>query len=260
MNLLAQGARPPLDALREQWRSASLSAVWRHADDWYHPSVDTLLEALSQGSPTEPACESLGFARAVAACGIGEAIDDLTCLFTTISHSVPVAAIRSLTLGWVDGVAATTPPMSCIDAASGLHSLEYFIVRLREIYETHDHSSQRSALLFIDVGLENLPLWERVARSAGMGQTLAGAFGAGRPIAALGGGCYVTLAAPADSPDTAGQALSRRIERSARDLGISDLLRRPPRVWREALPPTHLAATALLTARRRRQPAAPGHR
>ena len=252
MNLLVQGAQPPLDALREQWRSASLSSVWRHADDWYHPSVDALLDALSQGSPAEPACERLGYARAVAACGIAESIDDLTCLFTTINHSVPVAAVRSLTLGWVDGLAVTTPPMSCIDAASGLHSLEYFIVRLQETYETHDHSSERSALLFIDVGLENVPLWGRVARSAGMGRTLTDTFGTGRPIAALGGGFYVTLAAPTGDPEAAGRALARRIKRSARDLGISDLLRRPPRVWHEALPPTHLAAAALLTARQRR--------
>lgn len=252
MNLLVRGAQPPLDALREQWRSASLSSVWLYADDWYHPSVDALLEALSHESPTEHACESLGFARAAAACGIGEAIDDLSCLFTTIDRTVPVSAIRSLTLGWVDGQTATAPPMTCIDAASGLHSLEYFIVRLREVYETHDHASERGTLLFIDVGLENLPLWERVARSAGMGRTLTGTFGAGRPIAALGGGFYVTLAALTDSPEAAGHALARRIERSASDLGISDLLRRPPRVWREELPSTHLAAAASLSARRRR--------
>ena len=252
MNLLVKGALPPLDVLREQWRSASLASVWLHPDDWYHPSVDALLEAVSRSSPTGPACEGLGFARADAACGIGEAIDDLTCLFTTISRIVPVAAIRALTVGWVDGQSVTTPPMTCVDAASGLHTLEYFIVRLQETYQGHDPSPAPSSLLFVDVGLANLPLWERVGRSAGMGHALTRIFGAGRPVAVLGGGAYVILTDTAGSPETAGQALARRIEGTARDLGIFDLVRRPPRVWREPLPPTHAAATALLTSHRRR--------
>lgn len=250
MNLLVKGALPPLDALREQWRSASLAAVWLHADDWYHPSIDAVLETLAQGESTAPACEDLGFARADAACGIGEAIDDLGCLFTTINRDIPVAAVRALSLGWVDGHAITTPPMSCVDPGSGLHTLEYFVVRLQETYQA-SASLAAPALIFVDVGLENLPLWERVGRSAGMGQILMTTFGAGRPIAALGGGFYVILGDPTDAPDTAGQALARRIERSARDLRIADLVRHPPRVWQEPLPATHAAAATLLTSRRR---------
>ncbi len=252
MNLLVQGTLPPLDALRERWRASSLSSVWRHADDWYHPSVDALLVALTHGSPTEPACEGLGLARADAACGIGEAIDDLACLFTTINRSVPVSDVRALTLGWVDGQAVTTPAIGCIDAGSGLHTLEYFIVRLLEAYQSSTRPADRSILLFVDVGLENLSLWERVARSAGMGRTLTEVFGAGRPTAALGGGFYVILADREDTTEDAGQALARHIEGAAIDLGISAVLRRPPRVWRHELPPTHSAAAALLAAHRRR--------
>ena len=253
MNPLAKGALPPLDTLREQWRSASLASLWMHADDWFHPTVDSLLEALSRRTPAEPACTDLGFARADAACGIGETIDDLTCLFTTINRRVPVAALRALTLGWVDGQAATTPPMSCVDAASGLHTLEYFITRLQESYGAYSRSpAPAGSLLFVDVGLENLPLWERVGRSAGMGRTLAAAFAVGWPIGVLGGGFYVILVDPTDCSEPATAPLARRIERCARELGIFDLLRRPPRVWREPLPATHAALSALLTARRRR--------
>ena len=252
MNLLVQDALPPLDTLRQRWRASSLSSVWRHADDWYHPSVDVLLMALSDGSPTESACEELGRARADAACGIGEAIDDLTCLFTTIKRSVPIADVRALTLGWVDEQALTAPAAGCIDAGSGLHTMEYFIVRLLEAYQTDDRPWERGFLLFVDVGLENLSLWERVARSAGMGHTLTEVFGAGRPTAALGGGFYVILADSGDSSATAGRALAQHIERSAKELGTSALLRHPPRVWREELPRTHSAAAALLAAHRRR--------
>ena len=252
MNLLVKDALPPLDTLRQRWRASTLSSVWRHADDWYHPSVDALLTALSQGAPTEAACEELGRARADAACGIGEAIDDLTCLFTTINRSVPIEDVRALTLGWVDEQVVTAPAASCIDAGSGLHTLEYFIVRLLEAYQTDDRPWERGILLFVDVGLENLSLWERVARSAGMGRTLTEVFGAGRPTAALGGGFYVVLADRADSSAAAGRALTRHIERIARDLGTCALLRRPPRVWREELPPTHSAAAALLAGHRRR--------
>ena len=234
MNLLAKGALPPLDALREQWRSASLAAVWLHADDWYHPSIDAVLECLAQGKPTAPACADLGFARADAACGIGEAIDDLGCLFTTIHRDIPVDAVRALSLGWVDGHAITMPPMSCVDPGSGLHTLEYFVVRLRETYQARS-SLEAPALIFVDVGLENLSLWERVGRSAGMGQILTSTFGSGRPIAALGGGFYVVLGDPADAPDASGQALARRIEHAARDLRIFELVRHPPRVWQEPL-------------------------
>ena len=253
VTLLVKGALPPLDTLREQWRSASLASVWLHPDDWFHPAVDAVLEAVARRAPGQPAFTDLGFARADAACGIGETIDDLTCLFTTINRRVPVAAVRALTLGWVDGQAVTMPPMSCVDAASGLHTLEYFIVRLQEVYGARDQAPDPAdALLFVDVGLENLPLWERVGRSAGMGRTLAEAFGVGRPIGVLGGGFYVVLLQPADQPGLAEAPLARRIERCARELGISDLLRRPPRVWREPLPATHAALSAHLAARRRR--------
>lgn len=256
MNLLVTGALPPPDALREQWRSASLIATWRHADDWYHPTVDALVEALSLGLPAEPACEALGFARADAGCGIGEAMDDLICLFSTLDHPTPATVVRALTIGWVDGQTDAPPAMSCVDAGSGLHTLEYFTVRLREVYGTGGGAEHRSGgaqdLLFVDVGLANLTLWDRVGRSAGMGHTLINAFSPGHPIAVLGGGSYVTLADPTPGPVSTEHMLAETIKRSARDLGISQFLRRPPRIWREHLPATHEEATTLLDSRRRR--------
>ncbi|WP_139185637.1 hypothetical protein [Sanguibacter gelidistatuariae] len=256
MNILVTGALPPQEALRKQWRSASLASTWLHADDWYHPSVDALLEALSLGSSAESACEGLGFARADAGCGIGEAIDDLTCLFSTLNRPTPVAAVRALTIGWVDREMISPPSMSCVDAGSGLHTLEYFTIRLLEVYGTLNHgdhaSHENHLLLFVDVGLENLSLCDRVGRSAGMGHTLINAFGAGHPIAVLGGGSYVSLIEPSRGTAPSERALAKNIEQSAHDLGISEFLRRPPRVWCEPLPETHEEATALLLAQRRR--------
>ena len=253
VNLLVKGALPPLDALREQWRAASLASVWMHADDWFHPAVDSVLEALSHRTPAEPACQDLGFARADAACGIGETIDDLTCLFTTLDRPAPVAAVRALTLGWVDGQATTAPAMSCVDAASGLHTLAHFLVRLREVYDDHGGLLAPSHdLLFVDVGLEKLPSWAQVGRSAGMGRTLTSVFGTGRPVAVLGGGAYVALVDPTSVEEPGEETLARRIERAARDLRIAGLLRRPPRIWREPLPATYEAATTLLMSRRGR--------
>lgn len=252
MNLLATGALPPPDALREQWRSASLISIWRHADDWYHPAVDAVVEALSTGQPAEAACELLGYARADAGCGIGEATDDLICLFSTLDHPTPATVVRALTIGWVDGQTLAPPAMSCVDAGSGLHTFEYFTVRLREAYGTGGRSGGGQDLLFVDVGLANLSLWDRVGRSAGMGHTLINAFSPGHPIAVLGGGSYVTLTDTTPGPVSTERTLADTIEKSARDLGISIFLRRPPRIWREDLPETHEEAVALLNSRRRR--------
>lgn len=247
MDLPTTGALPPLEALREQWRRASLTSAWLFADDWYHPAVDDLLEMLALGAPAEPACLDLGFARADVGCGIGEAIDDLTCLFTTLDHPTPGAAIRALTTGWVDGQALVASRMGQVDAGSGLQTLEHFIITLQQTYRSPEPSG---ALLFVDVGVADLSLWDRVGRSAGMGHILTSTFGTGHPIAVLGGGSYVTQTA------IAGQAcddrnLAGRIERSARHLGISELLRQPTRVWHEPLPVSHAAAVTLLRGRRR---------
>ena len=262
MNVLAPGALPPLETLRSQWRSASLASTWLHPDDWYHPSIDVLLEALPRTDHAESACEALGSARAEAGCGVGETIDDLTCLFGTLNRPAPGAAIRALTIGWVGSQTATSLSMSCVDASSGLHTLEYFSVRLREVYGALARGrvvpSAGHSLLFVDVGLENLSLLDSAGCSAGMGHALLNAFEAGHPIAVLGGCFYVTLVepptdlAPSADADALSLSLSKRIEQSASDLGFIEFLRRPPRVWCEPLPDTHEDVMALLHGRRRR--------
>lgn len=254
MNLLVRGALPPRDALREQWRATSHASIWLHPDDWYHPSVDAVLEALPLGDAVLTACEELGYARADAGCGIGEAIDDLGCLFTALDHPVPAQALRSLTLGWVDGQAAV-PPMACVDAGSGLHTAEYFTVRLQETYGAAARAGvlarENHVLVFVDAGLENLPFWDRVARSAGMGAALSSAFGEGHPVAALGGGAYVALVERSASTPPALGELRGLIDSTASTMGISATLRRPPRVWTEELPPTHADAATLVASRQR---------
>jgi hypothetical protein len=98
----------------------------------------------------------------------------------------------------------------------------------------------------LDVGLDNLDTWQRLARSAAIGRTLHQVFGEGHPMAAIGDGTFVVLCERGPSTAELGQSLRRVVERNAEVLGLTTEVRRPTRVWVERLPGTHDDALLLL--------------
>lgn len=237
--------------VRERWQSASLASVWLRPADWYHPAVDALVEAVLADADATAAAERLGAARAAAGVGLGEAIDDLTCLFGAIdAEAPPLPLVRALCEGWAADHAAAPVLTHCIDPDSGLPTAQYLGVRLAETYGAAARSGRRAAdthaLLVTDVAAKELAPWSRIVRSAVVGEALTVVFGEGHPMAALGGGTFGILVERTADLGTEALALRGRLLEHARSHGAQDLIRQPPRVWVEALPATHLQAVELL--------------
>lgn len=245
----ARGATLRARDLRERWRDASLAAVWLHPGDWYHPAVDAVTEAVEDGRPPLAAVERLGAARGRAGVGLGEALDDLACLYDSVERSPDLGTVRALAVGWVAGYESTPAMSSCTDPATGLPTRDYLGVRLRETYAVAQrrgqHATTTHCLVVVDVAVDGPP-WQRAARAATTGRTLAQVFGDGHPTAALGDGVLAVLCERGPATAQLCRTLRRVVERTARVLGSQDALRRPPRVWVERLPERHDDALTLL--------------
>lgn len=241
---------PPTDALREQWRATSLQTVWLHEDDWYHPAVDAIVEAIADGTTSLPACERLGLARAHNGCSIGETIDDLMCLLGALGGPDVGAALRALCTGWAEGQTAPLGAQGCTDPETGLHTAGHLTARLAEVYDSGRlrgaAASESHALVVVDVGLDQVSPWQRIARSASMGRTLTDTFGQSHPMASVGGGTFVILVERDEELLATLDDLRILIKQDACELGVSTILRRPPRIRVETLPATVTEARALI--------------
>ncbi|WP_229242848.1 hypothetical protein [Cellulosimicrobium marinum] len=238
------------ESLRDRWRSESLATVWLRPGDWYHPACDALSEALCDGLDVTPAAERLGRVRSEAGVGIGEAIDDVACLYRAHDRAPDLELLRAVAVGWAEGYDATPVSPEVLDPESGLATPQYLAQRLRETYGAARRSGTDVArthrLLVVDVAVDDLTGWQRFARSAAMGRALTQTFGEGHPMASLGNGVFVVLSERDGDDDGIRAELRHRIERTGLALGVSAILRRPPRLWTEPLPPTHPHAVELL--------------
>lgn len=238
-------------ALRERWRAESLDSVWLRPGDWYHPAVDLLAQAVASGAPALDEAENLGRARADAGVGIGEAIDDLTCLYRTVGASTPpVDVVRALSVGWADAQAGETMDTGVLDPETGLPTSGYLRQRLVELYgvalRRRIEARTTHALIVVDVAVEEVPRLLRAARSAAVGAALRAVFGAGHPMATLGGGVASVLVSRAAAPERHSERLRAAIERRVAPLEISEATRCPVRIWQVLLPDTPEEAATML--------------
>jgi hypothetical protein len=252
MSLPLDGPPRQSDDVRELWRATSLAEVWLRPGDWYHPAVDALVEAVDEGRSPDAAAQRLGSARGAAGVGIGEALDDVTCLFRATGRPPDVAALRATAIGWVHGRESLPEVSSVHDPATGLPTSQYLAERLRETYGVAALSGTdvtlTHCLLVVDVAVDGLDAWQRMSRSAAVGRTLDQVFGEGHPMAAVSDGVFAVLGERGDAMSRVARSVRRVVERNAEILGLVEAVRRPTRVWVERLPATHEGAVQLLRA------------
>lgn len=241
--------------LREQWREATVESVWLRPGDWYHPAVDAFAEAVGSGSNATAAAYRLGEVRGGSGVGIAETIDDAAVLFRLAGRDADLDTVRALCEGWAAASEGRPVHASCIDPESGLPTAEYLSVRLVETYGTahrHAHHAYTThCLVLVDVAVAELPPWHRMARSAAMGRALAAAMPLGHPMASLGGGAFAVLVERDFALGETVRRMREQVNEHAAALGITDLLRQPPRIWIEPLPETHERAVDLIAHLRR---------
>lgn len=241
--------------VRERWRERSLRTIWLRAGDWYQPEVDGAVSALLAGRGELDAVEALGVARGSHGIGVGEAIDDLACLYAVVDGAQPpLEAVRALCEGWASLGAQSFVAGTCMDPESGLPTAEYLTVRLKEefsrVRREGGSPAQDLCFIFVDVAREGVAPWNRLARSAAVGRALEATFGEGYPVASLGSGVFAVLHRAGAPVGDAIARLSRQIDVQGEELGVADVLRKPPRLWIESMPGEHRDAVALLTTRR----------
>lgn len=240
---------------RERWRATSLTEVWLRPGDWYHPAVDAVIEAIIEGRSPEAPAHRLGSARSAAGIGLDETLEDVACLYRTVGAPVDVDTVRGAALGWVQGRDRHPAHTAVHDPATGLPTAEYLGQRLRETYGRAERDSSvvtsTHCLVVVDVAVEALDPWQRMARAASVGRTLDQVFGAGHPMAPLSDGVFAVLCERGPDVPRLSQSVRRIIERNAEILGVGDTVRRPVRVWMEQLPAEHAAALDLLEHLRR---------
>lgn len=243
---------PMTPTLREQWRTESVENVWLRPNDWYHPAVDAVVEAVVAGMPADAPVARLGEVRGATGVGITEAIDDLICLYRSAGGDAPPAEIiRSLCEGWAHAHESSPAFTECMDPESALGTVGYLAMRLTEVYGEADRqgttATETHCLTIVDVESgENAP-WRRMARSAAMGRALTTVYGAGHPMARLSGGVFAALVQRDGYLGADVRMLRAVVEQEASSLGVADFTRQPPRIWIEQLPATHEQAVGLLS-------------
>lgn len=245
--------------LRERWREESVASVWRRPSDWYHPAVDALAVAVLDDTDTATAAFDLGRARGEHGVGIGEALDDLVCLYRSTGRSMPpMDAVRALNEGWSDAQAELVTTGACVDPETGLPTQQYLAVRLGEAYLDAEQEDVDPALLHgltvVDVAAGHVTGGMRAARSAAVGAALREAFGVGHPMATLGGGVFVVLTRTDDDVEAHVADLRADIARRCEDVDVRISVRQPVRVWVEPLPETHAEAVQRLAHLARPEP------
>ncbi len=245
--------RVPADqpaGLLDRWRAASLDSVWLRPGDWYHPAVEPLAHAVATGAAALEAAEDLGRARAEVGVGVGEAVDDLVCLYRVWDAEPPLEVLRALATGWADGDAGLVVSGGVVDPTTGLPTGAYLGQRLAETYGVAERDGTQvrttHALTVVDVAVDEVPPLLRAARAAAVGAALRSVFGTTEPMAALGTGVAAVLTARTADLEARAARLRGEIMARVVPMQVSAATRHPVRIWQVLLPGTHTEAQALL--------------
>jgi hypothetical protein len=242
---------PGAEELLERWRLGSLDAAWSRPSDWYDPAVDALVEAVAERRDAVPAADRLGRARAAVGVGLTEALDDLAALYLAAGASEPpLPVVRALAVAWVDAGVSPVRSRACEDPLTGLATASYLRLRMKETYaraaRTHVPASLTHCLVVLDAQLAEAHPWQRMARACVLGAAMAEVFDGGDPLAALPGGRFVALARRDEELNPALARLRDVVEDRVGRAGLGVVVRRPPRIWVEGLPPDAQVALMML--------------
>lgn len=192
--------------LSEKWRAASHASVWRTPGDWHGPAVEGMARAVVSGTGAESAAAQLGAERGQRGVGLTEGLDDLSVLFGVASDEEPPYAVtKSFAREWSEVTTSSILGRASTDGITGLATLDYLHVRVRELYAeaAADESVLDAAfcLVILDAGSAELVPWQRVLRKSLVARILRAVFHRGQTTAVLPSGTFVVIARRDDSLD-----------------------------------------------------------
>ncbi len=236
----------PAAGLRLQWEERSAVTGWAFPDDWYHPAIDAICEAVLAERELWGPGERLGRERAALGASLGETLADVDVL-TDLAPSAPAESLRrAVSLGWADRVIA--PPAAVVDAMTGLASPDYLETRLGEVYASAEARgtavSAEHALVVVRIDLLGRTGLVRSLPMVMSADVLRTVFSAGQTLALLSDRVAVVLAPRNDLLFRQAALLHDLIvERTVGDAVAAGR----PEVWVEMLPSTLPSAKLLVS-------------
>lgn len=236
--------------LSEQWRAASHASVWRAPGDWHGPAVANMVDAVVQGADAESAAARLGAERSERGVGLVEGLDDLFVLFGVASaEEPPYAVTKSFAREWSEVTTAGLQGRASTDQLTGLATLDYLLVRLRELYAeaAADDTALNERLCFvvIEASGQALPGWQRILRKSLVARVVRSVFSRGQTAVVLPSGNFVVIARRDDCLDEWIARLRVQLAQDSRDESLDDSM---ITVRVEDFPATELNAIELLDA------------
>jgi len=208
--------------LSEKWRAASHASVWRTPGDWHGPAVEKMVHAVVDGEDAESAAAGLGAERGQRGVGLIEGLDDLSVLFGVISDEEPPYAVtKSFAREWSEVTTAGLMNAASTDQLTGLATLDYLFVRLRELYAEAAADGVELddgfCLVIIDAADDTLPGWQRIMRKSMVARVLRSVFNRGQTTVVLPSGNFVVIARRDDALDEWVARLRMQLARDSRD-------------------------------------------
>nr|WP_243769960.1 GGDEF domain-containing protein [Amycolatopsis acidicola] len=245
-------------ALRERWRTASLTAGWRFPSDWALPEVDSVCAVVLRGGDPERALAGLARARAAAGAGLLEVLADLAALHAVLSDpdadglvspdidATPARMLRVTALAWAEVAMDHLANIEVIDPLTGLPTVAYLRTRLGELYRHLDRDvSEDYTLLVVGLDLSEVSGWRRATGMILLAEALRAVLDGGESMAALGPSTIAAVLPRDGHISTKAVDLRRALhERLSVDAQFDEM--GTPRIRLVRLPASHGAACALL--------------
>lgn len=237
---------PALDELHDRWGSASRSCLGLSRQQWHHPATTRLVDAIAAERDLTEALRDLGAARAEAGLSLDELLGDLDVLGRLLPRRDTVSdigidrvdhlrAAAVASTAWAETFYASTEAPRCVDALTGLATVELLEARLDQLsrQRRHDPRRPRRALVVLALRCEHTSPFATLSRRILAADQMRSAFPTSDTVALL-------------EPTHALVALVE--EGPALDEGIATLSRGAPRdrVWVEPLPSRTSDAVALV--------------
>ncbi len=223
-------------------------------EDWLHPAVEALAEALDGGTPDPgPALARLGRARAAAGFTLDEVIEDLRCLYDVIdpARRAPLDRLDTLQIarGWADGTTEATRDMGCVEPLTGLTTPAFLRARLAQTYQHCDTlgltAGDVHTLVVVRLALDGTAEPHRSLLAVHAAERLRTVFTGGETLAAAAG-TFLALAANTPDLGAALAALCEPLEPVTATSHPAATVARTHNVWIEPLPPDLDHAVALV--------------
>lgn len=149
-----RGDPPTIAEQRDDWFRLTRERLGLTRQQWFHPATTELLEALADGTGTEPALRRLGEARALAGVGLEETLADLAVLDELLpppdahhrrAHLDSLVTAAAVGAAWAEAQAAQDLRSGCLDELTGLVTQPFLEARLAQVYRHCSYLDLRPA-------------------------------------------------------------------------------------------------------------------